>query len=342
MATAWLVLAGPLGPVLSPAPSATPSVGVVASPTALPTASAFPTATPAPSAAPSSPEPPIDTSTPEPCGTFDPRCSRLPVNGGWTAIARDLPCGDVGTCTLGATVLYPRTGGPWPVIVAVGGGPAPPEQSASMGEFSRLVASQGAVVFAVDYRAGPEWGGGYPVTYEDIACAIRVARADAAEWSGDPSRVTLAAHSFGPFVASVAALSDEGFDPAPGACVETDGSTRPDAFIGIAGIYSQDGITETYLTSFFGGPRDAVPDRWAAGDPYALVAAGRNSGLPVRLINGAQDANVQPASSEAFHEALHAAGYDSKLAIIEGAGHSSVLQDHRTIEIVMRTALGLE
>ena len=67
-----------------------------------------------------------------------------------------------------------------------------------LADFAQLVAGQGAVVFVADYRESPEWGGGSPTTYQDIACAIRFARAHAAEYGGDGRRVTFVAHSWAP------------------------------------------------------------------------------------------------------------------------------------------------
>ena len=54
-------------------------------------------------------------------------------------------------------------------------------------------------MFTADYRSSPAYGGGYPTTFGDVACAIRSARQGARQLGGDPSRVTLVAHSFGGF-----------------------------------------------------------------------------------------------------------------------------------------------
>ena len=38
------------------------------------------------------------------------------------------------------------------------------------------IAGQGAVVMVAGWREGPDWGGGYPTSFQDVACAIGVAR----------------------------------------------------------------------------------------------------------------------------------------------------------------------
>ena len=285
-----------------PARASTPTV-TAESPSPSPT----PTETPVPvTSAPPTGAPPV------PCGTYDPACARMPVSGvGGVPFTPDVACGSLGQCTLKLDVLFPRAAGPWPVVVAVPGGPAAPGIRSGLGEFAQLVAGQGAVVFVADYRESPEWGGGSPTTYQDIACAIRFARAHAAEYGGDGRRVTLVAHSLGPFFATTAALSADPFEPAPGTCLTTAGATKPDAFIGIAGIYSQAGVTSGFLDSFFGGSQTAAPAAWAAGDPFAVIRQAGAHRIPVRLIHGELDGNVQPQSSQDFEQALEAAGFDS-------------------------------
>ena len=266
----------------------------------------------------------------------------MPVDGAGAVFTPDLPCGELGTCRLSMGVAHPRSGGPWPVVVMVPGGPRAPDADQYLGDFAGSVASQGAVVFVANFRETPQWGGGSPASYQDIACAIRFARANAAQWGGDGSRVTLVAHSFGTFVGSVVALSPDAFEPDPGTCLTTTGSTKPDAFVGIAGVYSQKDVSQETLTSFFGGPKDQRAEAWAAGDPYALVGAKSEIGMPVRLIQGTIDTNVLPRSAQEFQQALQDAGYDSTLTMVERADHSGVLQNHHAIQVVMETALGLK
>jgi acetyl esterase/lipase len=267
------------------------------------------------------------------------RCNKLPVDGAGAVITPDLPCGELGTCRLSMGIAHPRgAGGPWPVVVVEPGGPRPPGADQYLGDFAGLVASQGAVVFVADYREGPRWGGGDPGTYQDIGCAIKFARENAAQYGGDPSRVTLVAHSLGPFFASIVALSPNAFEPPPGTCLAANGSPQPDAFVGIAGVYSTQDVSAQYLDGFFGGTQSAAPEAWNAGDPYAVVAAKSRLDVPVRLVHGAIDNNVIPASSERFEQALEAAGYDSKLVVVPNSDHSGILQDYRTIQAVMDVA----
>jgi acetyl esterase/lipase len=328
----------------APGPSPSPSLAL-ATGSLSPDVSPAPTESPAPSESavvPIAPPPPVDNATPEPCGTFDPRCTKMPVDGDGTAFTPDIPCGEVGTCRLTMGIAHPRSGGPWPVVVVVPGGPRPPDADQYLGDFAGLVASQGAVVFIANYREGPAWGGGSPISYQDVACAIRFAREHADQWGGDGSRVTLVAHSFGTFIASIVALSADEFTPDPNACLTTTGSPKPDAFVGIAGVYSPDGVSTEFLDAFFGGTKQQAPAVWAAGDPYALVGAGSNIGLPIRLLQGSMDTNVMPQSAVQFEQALETAGYHSDLTLVDQTDHTGILQNHHAIQVVMEAALGLK
>ena len=271
----------------APSPSPSPAVPSASAPVAIVSPSITPTVPSAPGSpgiSPGPPVPPVPPPPPATCAPFDPQCSRLPISGATAAFTSQLSCGTLGPCTLDLDVYYPRAtsatpapsasgparSGPWPVLVAVPGGPEAPGIRHGLGDFASLLSSQGAVVFVADYREGAQFGGTFPLPYEDIGCAIRYARAHAAQYGGDPSKVTLVAHSLGGFFASTEALSSDPFTPAPGACVTTSGSTKPDAFIGIAGIYSQSGITPGFLDAFFGGP-----------EPSAAAGAPGNAASPV-------------------------------------------------------------
>ncbi len=367
VAVSVIVLA--LGAVLvARAPSASPAPGVpsASAPLALgsaPPGSVAPSA-PAASAPALTPAPPVVPGPPASCGPFDPACHRLPISGaGQVAFTPEVSCGTLGPCTLYLDVYFPRQAGPWPVVVALPGGPAAPGIRHGLADFASLLAGQGAVVFVADYREGAQYGGLFPLPYEDIGCAIRFARAHGAQYGGAGSQVTLVAHSFGGFFAATEALSSDPFTPPAGACLTARGSTKPDAFVGIAGIYAEGEITPGFLAAFFGtsgggagggpaggsgvpaagasGAPGATATAWAAGDPFALVRARSNPGLLVRLVEGSLDTNVRPGEAQAFAEALQAAGYNATLTLVPDADHQSVLQNAVTIRTVLETALGL-
>ncbi len=269
-------------------------------------------------------------------------CPTVPV-----AFARAIPftppvdCGGT-QCQLQLDVYYPSVtttpAGSWPLIVAIPGGPAPLGVRAGLSGLALALAAQGALVVAADYRSLPSQDAGFPQTFEDVACAVRTARALAARYGGDPTHVTLVANSLGGWPGAVVAFSPQPFPLDATSCLAQSGTARPDAFVGVAGIYSLDQIDPGYLDGFFGGSRETAPGPWAAGDPYAIVNANRNEPIGVTLVGGTRDQTVPLASTQLFTGYLRAAGYAAQLVIVPGATHDSVLTAPQTISAILPAA----
>jgi len=234
-----------------------------------------------------------------------------------------------------ADVFYPTDPGPWPVAVIVPGGPLPLGGRANYSGFAQMLVGQGAVVFVADYRASPEFGGGWPTTFEDVACGIRLARATAATYGGDGSRVTLVAHSFGGFPGGVVALSPAEFESDPTNCQTATGSGSPDAFAGVAGVYTFDAIQETFLNGFFGGSRTAIPAVWNAADILALAEGPNARDIPIRLAAGTGDGAAPVERASALADALVSAGRDVRFVSIAGAGHVSIMGNAETLATIL-------
>ena len=131
-------------------------------------------------------------------------------------------------------VYAPQQSGEWHGGVFLHGGGM---NKGSIKGVSRVIAGRGAVVFA------PTWHStesnvldaqGEPVGFNDAACAVRFARAQAAEYGGDPSHIVLIGHSAGGAAGATVTLAGDDFH---GDCVVQEGSALPDAFVGLDGAY---------------------------------------------------------------------------------------------------------
>ena len=341
---ASLVLEG-CGATIEPsdAPRTTPSPSI-AQPSPSPSPTSFPPALETPVPTPSSTIPIIESAEPAPylpppCGEADPTCSSLNVRLHQDIdYAGPVPCGVVRIqCLLRVDAFALEGGSKRPIVVMIPGGPLPPGNRETLWPLARYVAGRGAVVFTADYRSSPEYGGGYPMTFADVACAIRFARSKGAELGGDPARVTLVAHSFGGFPATVLALGSRDYATDQTACLATTGDGRPDAFVGVAGVYTLDRIGQDFLAVFLGGDRPTAPAAWAAADA-AVLAKSDNQGGPVRLVVGTEDFVAPMAAAEMLATILRDEGHDVAVSVIPDGTHDSVLRNIVTVDVISQLA----
>jgi len=267
------------------------------------------TATPAPTATPAAPPTPAATATAIPVvvtATLNLTYS-LPITAPVDSFALDVyaPVGGKG---LPVVVFLPGTG----------------ETKKGYTHMAQTVAAAGFVFYAADWpiytlsRATQDNGRGYREVIETVACAVRYARATAAAYGGDPSKLTLGGFSAGAAAAALAAFQDDkpesawdalmakaGGPPPQVRCTQQADSAHVDALLGASGPYN--------LSTPPRGVDAAIAD-------MVMIAPRLSSrrGLRVRLTHGNADSLVPVASSVQFEEALKAAGYDVRLTRFDG------------------------
>lgn len=302
-------------------------------------------------------QPTVPPSQPvDPCGPHGLLCGpyRFVVESG-LPFTPPVPCSaDGATCELALDVYHPtakpasidRPGaqpagappGGWPLVVAIPGGPLPPGSRGALSVFAAPLAMQGAVVVAADYRSSPQYGGGYPQTFADVACAVRRAREIAPTYGANPDRVTLVSHSFGGWPASVVALSPERYRLGASNCLAVSGAPTPEAYVGVASIHTLEGIGPDFLASLLGGTRDQQPAKWDAVDPIRILDAGLGRDIPVGVVTGALDLVVTVEETAPFVDALRRTGYRATNDVIDTADHTTVLVHPTTFERILGRA----
>ncbi|MCH7901669.1 MAG: hypothetical protein IH818_12290 [Acidobacteria bacterium] len=207
----------------------------------------------------------------------------------------------------------PQEPGPWPVIIVVHGYGG---SRNTLIHLSSTLAAQGAVVFNLEVAMVEP----FLPAIEQVSCAVRFARATAATYGGDTSRIILVGGSGGAAASAVVGLAGDDFE---GDCLVVEGSSLPDAIVGHEGPY--DWAIRAYDPQRFDPTVLAIdnPDLLDAINPYSYI--GGNPDLKVRLIHGIDNDDtifeVLPEVSTQFHEILIDAGYDAELTIIEGGTH---------------------
>lgn len=212
-------------------------------------------------------------------------------------------------------VYVPSPPGPLPVVVLLHGGGDLKEFYA---DFSVAIAQKGAVVFT------PQWHSSAPPTtlkeppnvqgFEETACAIRFARAKAAEYGGNPSRLIVVGHSIGGGAGALMALAGDEFK---GDCLVNDLPAYPDALVGLDGAYD--------VLSFF--PEDwlkAWPKEFARITPFSYVDRRPiHTNVKFDIVVGDFEDAVQMGKK--FHAALKAAGYSSTYTQFPGVSHGGMV-----------------
>lgn len=196
-------------------------------------------------------------------------------------------------------------------------------------KLAEAVASQGVVTVNADWP-GTGMAGRFPRSYDVAACAVRYARASAADHGGDPERVTVAGWSDGAMAAAALALAPRRWSRAD--CT-TDGGLGTPRLVGVDGFYGWPlPVEQRYVTPrarrFLGGPPALAPSAWRDATPYHWVeGAGRvDATLIVRAAAEVRD------DARRFARVLRRSGHGVRVAALSGGPGASVLS--------MRTELG--
>jgi acetyl esterase/lipase len=231
-----------------------------------------------------------------------------------------------------ANLHSPAGGGePWPVVVLLHGGfwRAAWDRTL-MTPLARDLAARGFLAWNAEYRRVGQDGGGWPGTLLDAAAAID---AVATIEEADTDRVAVVGHSAGGHLALWLAARDRLPAGAPGAGAVV----RPRLAVSLAGVAdlvvgAEAGVGGGACEALLGGSPDAVPERYAAASPAALVPLG----IPQLVVHGAWDDIVPAVQSSAYAARARAAGDDVELVELPDADHFDVIEpEHPAWDVVL-------
>ncbi|MCA1653294.1 MAG: alpha/beta hydrolase [Sphingomicrobium sp.] len=199
----------------------------------------------------------------------------------------------------------PAKGARLPVVIFFYGGGWVAGSRGDYGFAGAAFASKGFVTILPDYRLVP--GVRFPTFVEDGALAVKWARDHAADYGGDPRRITLAGHSAGAYNAAMLALDrhflrDVGVDPT---------IIRAGALL--AGPYDFYPFTEQR-------GRDAL-GAWPRPEETQPIHFARADAPPLLLAAGTADTIVQPRNSQALAARLRQLGATVELKLYPGKSH---------------------
>jgi len=210
----------------------------------------------------------------------------------------------------------PRAGGQGaPTVMNIHGGGWRWLSKDTQVDHSMRLAHAGYVVATINYRLSPE--GEYPRAIQDCYCALGFLQANATEFGIDPERIVVSGYSAGGHLASLIAVAEPTGDFAPDCA--TPPMFRPIAVISGDGPQDLRELPDIFpLTSFLGGDKDEVPERYERASPVVHV---ESSDPPFLLIHGTDDWVVGIDQSESMQQALRGAGVEVSFLRVRGGHH---------------------
>jgi acetyl esterase/lipase len=198
---------------------------------------------------------------------------------------------------------------PKPAIVIIHGGGWTAGSRRARPYRSMLVeyALKGYVTLSVGYRLHGD--APFPASLQDVDCAVRWLRANAARFNVDPDRIGAYGHSAGAHLALMLASSP----PAPPIRSDCEWNAHSSALTSVAA----------------GAPPTILPGRFAEPERYSPATHASGQMIPVLLISGTEDRIVTVESVDAYVEKLRAAGApDVTYLRVEGSDHGVAYQMH--------------
>ena len=219
-----------------------------------------------------------------------------------------------------------------PVVVLLHGQGANKDDT-HVATVGRQLAEAGLVVFVPTHAlsgvspTGLTAADGRPMRegFESTLCALRYAAEHAAEYGGDPGRISVVGHSAGGFLGLIAMLGGEHVEAAWRDFGEARDTPQQVQCVSVANlplIKGFVGYNGAYFVLLMTGLSDSDPELWALANPRNYLTAGA---AKIRLILGGNDDETPPWHIDEvtrFADELRQLGYDAEIAIIEDAVHN--------------------
>ncbi|MCM2317062.1 MAG: alpha/beta hydrolase [Thermoanaerobaculia bacterium] len=246
-------------------------------------------------------------------------------------VARDVEYCRTGSRALLAHAVDPVTGAgsaPRPAIIWVhGGGWRSGTRDQGLVRVEPL-ARRGWFGLTIEYRLSDE--ATFPAQIEDVKCAVRYLRANAAQLNVDPDRIAMWGASAGGHLVALTGVSADrpelegvgswlGVSSRVQAVVDwygpSDLPNMESQGLPCAGDHSSASSPEGLM---LGCALASCPDKARAASPISYVSA---DDPPMLIQHGTDDCVVPPLQSSTFAAALTAAGATATLEPMPGAGH---------------------
>lgn len=262
----------------------------------------------------------------EPLRTGNGRPPRQDIEQFASSVSRDVTYCTADGVDLKMDIYYPKTapaGVGTAVIYVHGGGWTAGDKTAGEGiaDMPELL-RRGYTIFAVNYRLVPEYL--FPAALEDVKCAVRSIRANAATYNIDPDHIGAWGGSAGVHLVNMLGTTDagDGFEGDGGyAGVSSRVQAVGDHFGPADFTVSFTGGSATTLLNVFGIEGGNASPEAALVSPVTYATS---DDPPFAIFQGEEDILVDPDQSVRMYNALIAVGVEATLTMVENAGHGFV------------------
>ncbi|MFA7190461.1 MAG: alpha/beta hydrolase [Sphaerochaetaceae bacterium] len=209
-----------------------------------------------------------------------------------------------------------------PLVINVGGGAWKSSTPWVHTPELTYLANHGYIIASIDYSTINF--DIFPAQIEDVKCAIRFLRKNAAKFGADPDRIAIMGDSAGGQLAALAGLTG-----GSGLFTVGDDLDVSDEVAAVVDIYGptdfeeilkdSDGLNDIYL-EYLGAHNPALVKRNARlASPVNYV---RKDAPAFMILHGTADTMVSPKQSRELYDKLTAAGAEAELLWLEGADHA--------------------
>lgn len=206
-----------------------------------------------------------------------------------------------------------------PCVVVIHGGAWRAGDRKAHNDLTWQFAQRGYVSATVSYRFCPKYT--FPAQVQDVKCAVRFLRANAARYSIDPQRIGAVGFSAGAHLSMLLGTMDkaDGLDDVGGFQDQSSKVSAVVAFFGPTDLLKDyPPVSGPLLRDFIGGTQQEKPNEHRRASPVTYVDAGDAEML---LLHGTNDPLVPWQQAIYMLEAMHKAGVRGRVELIAGAGH---------------------
>lgn len=216
-----------------------------------------------------------------------------------------------------------------PVVLMVHGGGWSGGSRADYRYMIEAIAQQGMVGVSIDYRLAPQ--SVFPAQLQDVKCAVRWIRENAATYQMDTKRVVAMGGSAGAHLVALLG-STAGMPEFEGTGGHANQSSRIDAMVLHAGPYdlgrvvrqvqaqpmAESNLAVQAVQNLLGGNNDPESKSYRLASPATYV---NQKTVPTLLMHGRKDTLVPFSEAVQMHALLQSKNVPSKLILIDDAGH---------------------